>query len=164
MAHFGGSSLDLYLKYVILYFMIEIFGGIMLECLILGDSLAVGVGQIRQECTTRAKSGVNSYDYVNRHIWHTNGNNQAKTIIISLGSNDTQNINTFEELNTLRQLVQADRVYWILPAIKEEKRKAVWAVANKHHDHVIETRNHDLSPDRVHPTGKGYKTISNQTK
>jgi len=164
MAHFGGSSLDLYLKYVILYFMIEIFGGIMLECLILGDSLAVGVGQIRQECTTRAKSGVNSYDYVNRHIWHTNGNNQAKTIIISLGSNDTQNINTFEELNTLRQLVQADRVYWILPTIKEEKRKAVWAVANKYHDHVIETRNHDLSPDRVHPTGKGYKTISNQTK
>ena len=144
--------------------MIEIFGGIMLECLILGDSLAVGVGQIRQECTTRAKSGINSYDYVNRHLWHTNGNNQAKTIIISLGSNDTQNINTFEELNTLRQLVKADRVYWILPAIKEEKRKAVWAVANKHHDYVIETRNHDLSPDRIHPTGKGYRTISNQTK
>ena len=164
MAHFGGPSLDKHIKYVILYFMIEIFGGIMLECLILGDSLAVGVGQIRQECTTRAKSGINSYDYVNRHIWHTNGNNQAKTIIISLGSNDTQKINTFEELNTLRQLVKADRVYWILPAIKEEKRKAVWAVANKHHDHVIETRNHDLSPDSLHPTGKGYKTISNQTK
>ena len=144
--------------------MIETFGGIMLECLILGDSLAVGVGQIRQECTTRAKSGINSYDYVNRHIWHANGNNQAKTIIISLGSNDTQKINTFEELDTLRQLVKADRVYWILPAIKEDKRKAVWAVANKYHDHVIETRNHDLSPDRVHPTGKGYKTISNQTK
>ena len=136
----------------------------MLECLILGDSLAVGVGQIRQECTTRAKSGINSYDYVNRHIWHANGNNQAKTIIISLGSNDTQKINTFEELDTLRQLVKADRVYWILPAIKEDKRKAVWAVANKYHDHVIETRNHDLSPDRVHPTGKGYRTISNQTK
>ena len=136
----------------------------MLECLILGDSLAVGVGQIRQECTTRAKSGINSYDYVNRHLWHTNGNNQAKTIIISLGSNDTQNINTFEELSTLRQLVKADRVYWILPAIKEEKRKAVWAVANKHRDHVIETRDHDLSPDRIHPTGKGYRTISNQTK
>jgi lysophospholipase L1-like esterase len=144
--------------------MIDIFGGIMLECLILGDSLAVGVGQVRTECVTFAKSGINSYDYVNRHLLHTKGNNQAKSIIISLGSNDTQNINTFEELNTLRQLVKADRVYWILPAIKEEKRKAVWAVANKHHDHVIETRNHDLSPDRVHPTGKGYKTISNQTK
>jgi lysophospholipase L1-like esterase len=136
----------------------------MLECLVLGDSLAVGVGQVRQECTTRAKSGINSYDYVNRHVWHTNGNDRAKTIIISLGSNDTAKINTFEELDTLRQLVKADRVYWILPAIKEEKRKAVWAVADKYHDHVIETRNHELSPDRVHPTGKGYKTISNQTK
>ena len=136
----------------------------MLECLIMGDSLAVGVGQIRQECTTRAKSGINSYDYVNRHLWHTNGNNQAKTIIISLGSNDTNKINTFEELDTLRQLVKADRVYWIVPAIKEDKRKAVWAVANKYHDHVIEARNHNLSPDGVHPTHKGYTSIANQTK
>ena len=136
----------------------------MIECLVMGDSLAVGVGQIRQECTTRAKSGINSHDYVNRHLWHTNGNNQAKTIIISLGSNDTKNINTFEELDTLRQLVKADRVYWIVPAIKEDKRKAVWAVANKYHDHVIETRNHELSPDKVHPTYKGYTSIANQTK
>lgn len=136
----------------------------MIECLVLGDSLAVGIGQVRTECVIQAKSGINSYDYVNRHIWHTNGNNQAKTIIISLGSNDTAKINSFEEFDTLRQLVKADRVYWILPAIKEDKRKAVWAVANKYHDHVIETRNHELSPDRVHPTGKGYKNIADQTK
>jgi lysophospholipase L1-like esterase len=144
--------------------MFTTIGEIMLECLIMGDSLAVGVGQVRTECVTRAKGGINSYDYVNRHLLYTKGDTQAKSVIISLGSNDTEKINTFEELDTLRQLVQADRVYWILPAIKEEKRKAVWAVANKYHDHVIETRNHDLSTDRVHPTGKGYKTISNQTK
>jgi len=137
----------------------------MLDCLIMGDSLAVGVGQIRKECITYAKSGINSYDYVNRHVLHTNGSDkQAKTVIISLGSNDTNKINTFEELDTLRQMVRADRVYWILPAIKEDKRKAVWAVANKYHDHVIEARNHDLSPDRVHPTHKGYTSIANQTK
>jgi lysophospholipase L1-like esterase len=120
--------------------MIDIFGGIMLECLILGDSLAVGVGQVRTECVTRAKSGINSYDYVNRHILHTKGDAQAKNIIISLGSNDTKNINTFEELDTLRQLVKADRVYWILPAIKEEKRKAVWEVARKYNDFIIDAR------------------------
>ena len=140
MAHFGGSSLDICIKYVILCFMIDIFGGIMLECLILGDSLAVGVGQVRTECVTRAKSGINSYDYVNRHILHTKGDAQAKNIIISLGSNDTKNINTFEELDTLRQLVKADRVYWILPAIKEEKRKAVWEVARKYNDFIIDAR------------------------
>jgi len=137
----------------------------MLDCLIMGDSLAVGVGQIRKECITYAKSGINSYDYVNRHVLHTNGSDkQAKTVIISLGSNDTNKINTFEELDTLRQMVRADRVYWILPAIKEDKRKAVWAVANKYHDHVIEARNHELSPDRVHPTHKGYTSIANQTR
>jgi lysophospholipase L1-like esterase len=131
----------------------------------MGDSLAVGVGQIRKECVTYAKSGINSYDYVNRHVLHTNGSNkQAKTVIISLGSNDTKNIKTFEELDTLRQLVKADRVYWIVPAIKEDKRKAVWAVANKYHDHVIETRNQELRPDKVHPTYKGYKGIADETR
>jgi lysophospholipase L1-like esterase len=142
----------------------KLIGALMLECLILGDSLAVGVGQIRTECVTRAKSGINSYDYVNRHIFYTKGNTSAKTVIISLGSNDTAKINTFEELDTLRQLVDADRVYWIVPAIKKDKQAAVWAVANKYRDTVINARNHDLSPDGVHPTYKGYKSISNQTR
>lgn len=136
----------------------------MLECLILGDSLAVGVGQVRTECVTHAKSGINSYDYVNRIVLNTNNTTQAKTVIISLGSNDTKNIDTFEELDTMRQLVKADRVYWLLPAIKEDKRKAVWAVANKYRDAVVETRNHELSPDKVHPTYKGYTSIAKQTR
>ena len=136
----------------------------MLECLILGDSLAVGVGQVRTECVTRAKSGINSYDYVNRHILHTKGDTQAKSIIISLGSNDTAKINTFEELDTLRQLVQADRVYWILPNIKETKRKAVWEVARKYNDFIIDARGVDRSPDTVHPTYNGYKELAKQTK
>ena len=136
----------------------------MLECLILGDSLAVGVGQIRKECVTYAKTGINSYDYVNRHVLHTQGNTSAKTVIISLGSNDFKNINTYDELDTLRQLVKADRVYWILPNIKEEKRKAVGMVAEKYKDNVIDARNHERSPDTVHPTYKGYKSISENTK
>jgi lysophospholipase L1-like esterase len=139
-------------------------GKIMLECLIMGDSLAVGVGQVRAECVTRAKSGINSYDYVNRHLLHTKGDTQAKNVIISLGSNDTEKINTFEELDTLRQLVQADRVYWILPNIKETKRKAVLAVARKYNDHIIDARGVDRSPDAVHPTHNGYKELAKQTK
>jgi lysophospholipase L1-like esterase len=144
--------------------MINIFGKLMLECLILGDSLAVGVGQVRTECVTRAKSGINSYDYVNRYLLHTKGDTQAKHVIISLGSNDTAKINTFEELDTLRQLVQADRVYWILPNIKETKRKAVWEVARKYNDFIIDARGVDRSPDTVHPTYNGYKELAKQTK
>jgi lysophospholipase L1-like esterase len=130
----------------------------------MGDSLAVGVGQIRKECVTYAKSGINSYDYVNRHVFHTHGNTAAKNVIISLGSNDTKNIDTYEELETLRQLVKADRVYWILPNIKESKRKAVWMVADKYKDIVIDARKFDRSPDTVHPTYSGYKGIAAATK
>ena len=136
----------------------------MLECLVLGDSLAVGVGQIRKECVTYAKSGINSYDYVNRFVLRAQGNTNAKTVIISLGSNDLKNVNTYEELDTLRQMVKADRVYWILPNIKEDKRKQVWMVANKYQDMVIDARQHDRSPDHVHPTYNGYKSIANETR
>lgn len=137
----------------------------MLECLVLGDSLAVGVGQIRKECVTYAKSGINSYDYVNRHVLYTKSNHkEAKTVIISLGSNDYSSINTYEELLTLRQLVKADRVYWILPAIKDVKRKNVQKIAEKYQDFVIDSREHQLSADGVHPTYKGYKEIAEKTK
>jgi len=136
----------------------------MLECLILGDSLAVGVGQIRKECVTYAVSGINSYNYVNRHVLNTKGNTSAKTVIISLGSNDTKNIDTYEELIALRQLVDADRVYWILPNIKETKRKAVWMVARHFGDHILDARAVDRSSDTVHPTYNGYKELARLTK
>jgi len=135
----------------------------MIECLILGDSLAVGVGQVRKECVTHAVSGINSYNYVNRHVMYTKGDTEAKTVIISLGSNDLQNVNTYEELDTLRRLIKGDRVYWILPNIKETKRRAVWEVARKHNDWVIDARQYDRSPDTVHPTYKGYKGIADET-
>lgn len=136
----------------------------MLECLILGDSLAVGLGQVRTECVTQARSGINSHDYVNRHVWHTQGHTQAKTVIISLGSNDLKQINTVQELDTLRQLVKADQVYWIMPAIKAAKRQAVQQVADKYQDRVIDAGQHALSADGVHPTGQGYRSIAEKTR
>lgn len=137
----------------------------MLDCLILGDSLAVGVGNIRKECVTYAVSGINSYDYVNRHVLYTESiHKEAKTVIISLGSNDTKKVQTYEELDTLRQLVKADRVYWILPNIKDEKRKQVRMVADKYKDIVIDSRKFERSKDTVHPTYNGYKNIAEQTK
>lgn len=136
----------------------------MFECLILGDSLAVGVGQVRSECKTQAQSGVNSYDYVNRHLYYTAGNVNAKTIIISLGSNDTARVKTYDELVSLRQLVKADRVFWIMPNIKEDKRQDVLRVAELFKDQVLDARRYDVSPDKVHPTGKAYKLIAEATR
>jgi len=44
----------------------------------------------------------------------------AQTVIISLGSNDTKNIRTIWELQQLRDRVQANQVFWIMPAIKPD--------------------------------------------
>lgn len=95
---------------------------------------------------------------------HTKGDTSAKTTIISLGSNDALKLDTYEELDNLRSQVTSDRVFWILPNIKESKRKAVWMVAKKYNDNVIDARNHDRSPDNVHPTYNGYKSIAAETK
>lgn len=135
----------------------------MLECLVMGDSLAVGIGQIRKECVTYAKSGINSVNYVNNFVLKKYPDN-AKTIIISLGSNDTKNIDTYDELTALRSMVKADIVYWIIPNIKEEKRKHVWMVAQKFGDHVLDARNSERSIDTIHPTYNGYKDLAEKTK
>jgi lysophospholipase L1-like esterase len=134
----------------------------MLECLIMGDSIAEGVSNIRKECVAYVKSGINSHNWLNTNV--KNSPFEAKTVIISLGSNDLKNVDTYEELQTIRKLTNAQTVYWIIPNIKESVRKQVWMVANEYHDHVIDARNHDRSPDTIHPTYKGYKSISEQTK
>jgi lysophospholipase L1-like esterase len=131
----------------------------MVDCLILGDSIAVGVSQHRPECAVHAKVGINSRDWVNKNITK---DLSADTIIISLGSNDYKSINTLKELFTIRNVVSAKRVYWIVPAIKPEVQEMVDIVADKFEDTVIRIK--DLSPDKVHPTPTGYKQLSKETK
>jgi lysophospholipase L1-like esterase len=131
----------------------------MLECLILGDSIAVGIAQHRPECTAYAKSGINSKNWVNKNITKELS---ADTVIISLGSNDLKSTNTLKELFTIRQVVNAKRVYWIMPAIKPEKQEMVDIVADKYEDKIIHITN--LSADGVHPTQKGYTELSIKTK
>lgn len=131
----------------------------MLDCLILGDSIAVGISKHRPECAVYAKIGINSKDWVNKNITKELS---ANTVIISLGSNDYKSINTLKELFTIRSNVNAKRVYWIMPAIKPEVQEMVDIVADKFEDTVIRIK--DLSPDKVHPTQTGYKQLAKETK
>lgn len=131
----------------------------MLECLILGDSIAVGTAQARPECVSYSKSGINSRDWNKKN----SGNSlAARTVIISLGSNDTKNIRTMWELQQLRDRVQADHVFWILPAIKPDIQHMVKIVANSYGDTVLPITS--LQKDGVHPDGKGYRALANSTK
>ena len=132
----------------------------MLECLIMGDSIAVGTKMFKPECTLIGKSGINSYQWVNSHITKTPF--AAKTVIISLGSNDHQYVKTESELRTIRLNTKADRVYWILPAIKPNIQEIVKKIAIENGDIVLPIKY--LSADGIHPTSQGYKELSEKTK
>ena len=132
----------------------------MLECLIVGDSIAVGTATARPECVAYAKGGINSYQWLNKNIDKTPL--IAKTVIISLGSNDHKYVKTENELRAIRDLTKADRVYWILPAIKPDIQDIVRNVAAQYGDTVLPITR--LQKDGVHPSWAGYKELGEKTK
>jgi|LauGreDrversion4_2_1035121.scaffolds.fasta_scaffold00863_27 lysophospholipase L1-like esterase len=141
--------------------MIETFGGIMLECLIMGDSIAVGTALVRPECVSYSKGGINSHQWLNTNV----GKSPyiAETVIISLGSNDHKYVKTEEELRTIRKLTNARRVFWIMPSDKfPVAQSAVWHVANENNDIILRTDR--MQKDNVHPSWAGYKELATQSK
>jgi lysophospholipase L1-like esterase len=133
----------------------------MIECLIAGDSIGVGIANVRKECVAYVKSGINSKNWLNKNVQHTPL--VAKHVIISLGSNDYKGIGTEAELRTIRELTNAERVYWIMPTNKfPVQREAIWKIANEYHDVVLRTEL--LQADNVHPTSAGYKELAGATK
>jgi lysophospholipase L1-like esterase len=131
----------------------------MLECLILGDSIAQGISNIRKECTAYVKGGINSYNWNNRNIVK---DLSANTVIISLGTNDPDTMNTFKELLLLRQQIYAKKVMWVMPPIKPSVQDIVRIIANSYSDTILTIP--ELSKDKVHPTYNGYKQLAEKTK
>ena len=131
----------------------------MLECLILGDSIAVGTHSFRTECVAYAKGGWNSWqwnrDYLNKDL-------TANTVIISLGSNDHKGVKTRQELVKMRDKVKGQRVFWILPAIKPDIQNIVKEIAKENNDVILTIP--ALQADGIHPSWRGYKGIVEQTR
>lgn len=134
-----------------------------LECLVLGDSIAVGTQQVRTECMEMAKGGINSSQW-NRKYGERPILEEAKfnVVIISLGSNDHKGVNTRKELNDMRRKIEGKRVFWILPAIKPDVQEIVQQLAHFYGDTVIPITR--LQKDGVHPSWAGYKEIAEKTK
>ena len=139
----------------------------VIDCMILGDSIAVGVHQFRPECVAYAKGGWNTWqwnrDYLKNDL-------SAETVIISLGSNDHKHVHTEAELIKLREKVKGKRVFWVLPAgnLKASNvninyiQLTVKEVAAKYGDVVLPITR--LQPDGIHPSWAGYKDIAAKTK
>jgi lysophospholipase L1-like esterase len=135
----------------------------MIDCLIIGDSIAVGTKQFRPDCVAVAKGGLNSWQWRHQYLDGDQGVlPKAETLIISLGSNDHKGVKTREEIARIRSTVTAKRVYWILPAIKPEIQAIVQEVAAGFGDTVIPITR--LQPDGIHPSWAGYKEIAAATK
>jgi lysophospholipase L1-like esterase len=137
----------------------------MLECLILGDSIAVGTSMARPECTSYSKGGWNSWQW-NKDYLHKASGKPAKTVIISLGANDHKGVKTEAELRKMRSAVKGDRVFWIDPGQdrKPVPHDAIVRIAKEYGDTIILRPKNLMSADGVHPTGKGYKAIAEQTR
>jgi len=135
----------------------------MIDCMILGDSIAVGTHQFRSECVAYARGGINSWQWRKEYLERDQGNNLvAETMIISLGSNDHKGVKTLEEISKIRLAVRAKRVFWILPAIKPDIQNMIREVAVGFGDTVLPITK--LQPDGVHPSWAGYKELAAATK
>jgi lysophospholipase L1-like esterase len=137
----------------------------MLECLILGDSIAVGTHMARPECVAYAKGGWNSWQW-NKDYLSKASSKSAKTVIISLGANDHKGVKTEQELRKMREAIKGDRVFWISPG-KERKpiaQDAIERIAKEYGDIILSRPDAFMSKDGIHPTGKGYKVIAEQTR
>ena len=130
----------------------------MLECLIMGDSIAVGVAEVRRDCDSMAVIGIGSREFDKRYGSDERLSSGYSTVVISLGTNDWNS--TKETLLAIRDRIGAERVLWILPPrSKPKQRAAVIDVAAACQDGTISTS--DVGRDGIHPTARGYKTIGN---
>ena len=139
----------------------------MLECIILGDSIAVGTHLQRLECESYSKGGINTWQW---NKTYPNVDLSAETVIISLGSNDHKFVKTERELKAMRERVKAKRVFWILPAGNlaesgvdiETIRHTIKEIAAQYGDNVLPINR--VSSDKIHPTGSGYRELADKTK
>jgi hypothetical protein len=137
------------------------------ECLILGDSIAVGTHMFAQQCEMQAKGGINTHQFNSMFP----GKFTAKIVVISLGSNDHQYVRTRAELEATRSRVEAGaHVLWVLPAgnLKasnvpiESIQQIVRDIAVIHGDTVLPIV--ALQSDGIHPSTRGYKDIVSHIK
>jgi hypothetical protein len=133
----------------------------MLDCLVMGDSLAVGTHLFKPECVSYSQTGITSLGWNKKF---GNKNLLADTVVISLGSNDLAKADTYGMLMLIRSKVDSTNVYWIEPNIesKPDAAQQVRIVAKQFGDTVLV--NKQWSPDKTHPTMNGYKELAQSAR
>lgn len=137
----------------------------MFDCMIIGDSIAVGTAMQRPDCVSYSRGGWNSWQWNKDYLAKATAQ-PAKTVIISLGANDHKGVKTEQELRKMRSSIQATRVFWIDPG-KDRKpvpHDAIVRIAQEYGDTILPRPKDHMSADGIHPTGKGYKILGEQAR
>lgn len=124
----------------------------MIDCLIIGDSIAVGIGQQMAECETRARIGAGTAG-ISR--WAT----PAEAVVISAGTNDLRDTPALRaRLRALRSRFGFSGVIWVLPA--NEAGRAVLAVATENYADTLVT--FASGADGIHP--RSYRRLAESVR
>jgi hypothetical protein len=130
----------------------------MIECILLGDSIAVGL-RPHMPCILQAQVGRNSHhqSVIIRNI-------AAKTVIVSLGSNDVGDPmlmkNQLRHLRIVRRNIDADKVIWVLP-YHNQGHENIRRVAAENGDGLLDLINFRTN-DGVHP--RNYKEVASELR
>lgn len=127
------------------------------DCLILGDSIAVGTAQhlILEDgsrCLTSAKVGRPTLEVLRVSPVAI----AARNVVISTGSNDGKASSA--QFALLRSRIYGS-VTWLLPAKQLEARTIIRKIAADNGDGVIDLTLLPLA-DGIHPTKSGYRQIA----
>ncbi len=127
----------------------------MMECVILGDSIAQGVSRNWPQCVHRTRVGITSEQFVRNMMQPVNNAH----VLISLGSNDGHAQTTLQALTQLRSQITHSQVTWLLSSNNAQAAQAAQTVARLNGDRMISVSAW-VGPDRVHPTSGGYHRLS----
>lgn len=128
----------------------------ILPCLILGDSTAVGTADALAaqgiRCEVHARVSAPSGE--TGATWR--GSGPVSRALIALGSNDPNNPALASNLLALRRRTSAAQVTWLAPYHPAAAR-VVTSLARSFGDTVVQLADHD-SRDRVHPSS--YRSVA----
>ena len=119
----------------------------MMDCVYIGDSIAVGLQQREPSCGIYAKVGADT-DFI---VKHYSGTKAVGHAVISMGSNAPMNPRNYQNAMKLRKSLDVDFVVWILP-YNRTAAAAIRKVAQQFPDAIVDLGALGIpSNDRVHP-------------
>jgi lysophospholipase L1-like esterase len=122
----------------------------LLDCAIIGDSIAVGIANVRRDCVVNARVGRMAEQQQPLST-------RARVLVISLGSNNQNNVEV--SLRRLREASTADLVIWVVPNTPHSSRETVKRLAAAYGDQTLDVRD-VVSSDNVHPSSRGYQILA----